>query len=84
MNEKQFDQILEKFMDQIDDSPGSYTKELEQLAKRNAAMKEFKEVVSGLGESLGTIRLVIKYLVFDLEATRRERNKLRMKLEDMD
>ncbi len=27
-------------------------------------------------------RLIVKYLLFDLEATRRERDKLRMELED--
>lgn len=83
MNEEQFTQMLEEIMGKIENCPGSHAEALEKLAKRNEVAKEIQEVIGGLNESLGAIRLIIKYLVFDLEATRRERDKLRMTLEDM-
>jgi len=38
--------------------------------------------VSGLQESIDFLRLSIKYLLFDLEATRRENTYLRKMLEE--
>lgn len=82
MDEKQLSRILDEFIGKIEDNPGSHTDVFSQIAKRHVAMKEFKEGLSELNESLGAIRLILKYLVFDLEATRRERDQLRMLLED--
>lgn len=49
---------------------------LELQATNNRRTKIFKDVT----EALTQIRLDTKYLVFDLEATRRERDSLRDKL----
>ena len=46
-------------------------------AKVSARHERLKQTVSGLQESLDYLRLSIKYLVFDLEATRRENGYLR-------
>lgn len=47
----------------------------EQFDKVTKKIERFQEVI-------GTLRLVLTYLIFDLEATRRERDELRMRLED--
>ena len=44
--------------------------------------ERMKKTVGGLQESLDYLRLSIKYLVFDLEATRRENGYLRKMLEE--
>jgi len=49
--------------------------------RRNApAHERLRQTVSSLQESLDYLRLSIKYLVFDLEATRRENGYLRKML----
>jgi hypothetical protein len=40
-----------------------------------------RKSINSLQESLDWLRLSVKYLVFDLEATRRENNYLRQMLE---
>ncbi len=55
---------------------------LENLAKKAQEQhQELKLAVSGLNESVDFLRLSIKYLLFDLEATRRENAELRRMLE---
>jgi len=44
--------------------------------------EQLKETVSSLQESIDFVRLSIKYMLFDLEATRRENAQLRKMLED--
>ena len=56
---------------------------LEKLADETRQRHErLKATVSSLQESLDYLRLSIKYLVFDLEATRRENGYLRKMLEE--
>lgn len=39
-----------------------------------------REIISELQKALDELRLQVKYLIFDLEATRRENEELRRKL----
>ena len=41
-----------------------------------------RRILALVQDALGQLRLDMKYLMFDLEATRRERDEYRMKLED--
>jgi hypothetical protein len=43
----------------------------------NASNKRRKNTLNLISEALGQLRLDLKYLAFDLEATRRERDELR-------
>ena len=43
--------------------------------------ERIRATIEGLQGSLDALRLSVKYLVFDLEATRRENQKLRQRLE---
>jgi hypothetical protein len=43
--------------------------------------KRRRRILSLVQDALGQLRLDMKYLVFDLEATRRERDEYRQKLE---
>ena len=71
MTEEQFAKMFEELMEKIDNGPGSHINTLLQIAKQHTAIKKLQEVIVGLDESLGAIRLILKYLMFDLEATRR-------------
>lgn len=82
MDEQHFITVLEELMNQIENYPTSHISELSQIAKKNTANNELDAAVNKLKESVDCIRLIIQYLLFDLEATRRERNELRSILED--
>jgi len=82
MNEETFQKNLGELVAEIRALPVGEREKLEALAeqtkKRHA---ELKETVHSLQESIDFLRLSIKYLLFDLEATRRENTYLRKMLE---
>lgn len=82
MNEGEFQSKLSELINQIEELPegerGSLSKLAEETKARHAAMKK---TIADLTESIDYLRLSIKYLVFDLEATRRENAQLRKLLE---
>lgn len=83
MNEQDFQAKLSDLMAQLDTLPPTAREQLEKLAvetrDRHARMKK---TVGELQDSLDYLRLSIKYLVFDLEATRRENTYLRKLLDN--
>jgi len=83
MKEEEFQAKLAELMGEISTLPPAEREKLEQLASETRQRHErLKATVSGLQESLDYLRLSIKYLVFDLEATRRENGYLRKMLEE--
>lgn len=82
MNEQDFQSKLSDLMQQLDTLPTPAREQLQQIAQdtrdRHARMKK---TVGELQDSLDYLRLSIKYLVFDLEATRRENQYLRKLLD---
>jgi len=46
--------------------------------------KRRRRILTLVQEALGQLRLDMKYLMFDLEATRRERDEYHLKLEEYD
>ena len=83
MNEQEFDLKLTKLMAEIEALPPGEQSKIRSLAEETKARQEkLKQTVSTLQESLDYLRLSIKYLVFDLEPTRRENGYLRRMLEE--
>ncbi len=83
MDEGKFREQLDDLIKKMDNLPESQKQRLVDLAlesKQNHA--KLKENVSALQESLDYLRLSTKYLLFDLEATRRENAYLRKMLEE--
>ena len=82
MHDQDFQSKLTDLMQQLDGLPSPAREQLRQLATdtrdRHARMKK---TVGELQDSLDYLRLSIKYLVFDLEATRRENQYLRKLLD---
>lgn len=82
MDEKIFQRKLSELVAEIGTLPSQERQKLEVLAEQTRRRhKELKDTVNGLQESIDFLRLSIKYLLFDLEATRRENEYLRKMLE---
>lgn len=82
MNEQEFQGKLSELMGEISTLPTMERQRLEKLADETRQRHaQLKQTVNNLQESLDYLRLSIKYLVFDLEATRRENGYLRKMLE---
>jgi nitric oxide reductase activation protein len=85
MNEQQFQRKLAELVSEIGTLPPSEREKLQMLAEETKKRhKELRETVSSLQESIDFLRLSIKYILFDLEATRRENSYLRKMLEEQD
>ena len=82
MDEKAFQTKLAELMGEISTLPQAEREKLEQMAaKTQQRHQQLRKTVTNLQESLDYLRLAIKYLMFDLEATRRENGYLRNMLE---
>jgi hypothetical protein len=83
MNETDFQSKLSELMGEISVLPASERRRLQKVATDTQQRHErLSRTVGSLQESLDYLRLSIKYLVFDLEATRRENGYLRRMLEE--
>ena len=82
MNEAEFQQRLSELVEEIEKLPEGERDRLRALAAETRDRHEqIKKSVQGLQESIDFLRLGIKYMLFDLEATRRENAYLRKMLE---
>jgi len=78
MDEQLFQDKLSELMKQISRLPREKRGDMEALAEQTCDRHEkMRKAVSELQESLDHLRLSVKYLIFDLEATRRENKYLR-------
>ncbi len=83
MNEQDFQSQLGDLMGEISTLPAIDRERFEKLADETRQKHEkLSKTLSGVQDSLDYLRLSIKYLVFDLEATRRENGYLRKMLEE--
>ena len=82
MNEAEFQKRLAELVEEIDTLPKDERDRLRKIADETRDRHEqIKKSVDTLQESIDFLRLGIKYMLFDLEATRRENNYLRKMLE---
>lgn len=83
MDEQAFQSKLTELMNKINELPEQERPTLQRLAEEAKRRRErIQASVGELQESLDYLRLTIKYLVFDLEATRRENSYLRKLIEE--
>lgn len=82
MNEQEFQQKLGELVSQIDELPTEQQEAIRELADQTRSRHDkLKKTVKDLQDSMDYLRLSLKYLVFDLEATKRENRYLRKMLE---
>ena len=83
MDETTFQTKLAELVNEIGAVPEAERGKLEALALETKQRHEkLKATVTSLQDSIDYLRLSIKYLLFDLEATRRENEYLRKMLEE--
>ena len=76
---------LQQLVLAIEELPTAHRAKLEQLADRVvASTRRRRKILALVQDALSQLRLDMKYLMFDLEATRRERDDYRDRLEDDD
>ncbi len=82
MNDSSMDAQLAKVLDNVEGLTAEDRDRIERFANdtRNRHEK-MRSTLSELQDSLDHLRLSVKYLVFDLEATRRENQYLRRLIE---
>lgn len=81
MSEQDFQSKLAELTSQMGELPEGERAKIEALVEETRERHgRMKACVSQLQESLDYLRLSVKYLVFDLEATRRENKYLRSML----
>ena len=82
MNEATFQKRLAELLSEIATLPASQRSKLELLvADTKKRHEQLKASAAGVQENLDYLRVAIKYLLFDLEATRRENAYLRKMLQ---
>lgn len=78
MPQDDFQAQFQKLLEKIQELPADQRGNLENLASETKDRHQrMKKTISDLQESLDYLRVSVKYLVFDLEATRRENKQLR-------
>lgn len=83
MDEATFHKKLNELVGEIETMPEAEKTKLAKLAEETRQRHEqLKKTVNSLQESIDFLRLSIKYLLFDLEATKRENTQLRKMLGD--
>jgi len=74
---------LQKLAIALHDLPDEYATRLAPLVDAVVeSTKRRRRILTLVQDALGQLRLDMKYLMFDLEATRRERDDYRLKLEE--
>lgn len=81
MDEHTFQKKMAELIQRIQDLPGAKPGNREPEGTEAAAETGLQGPLGELQESLDYLRLSVKYLVFDLEATRRENAYLRRLVE---
>lgn len=82
MDEAMFQKKLSELMGEISTLPKAEREKLTAMAQETQDRHaKLRKTVGDLQESLDYLRLAIKYMVFDLEATRRENRYLRQMIE---
>ncbi len=82
MDEAAFQKKLRELVAQIDTLPDGERQRLKAMAAETQTRHaDIKKSVGAMQENIDFLRLWIKYMLFDLEATRRENAYLRKMLE---
>jgi hypothetical protein len=84
MSPSGFEEKLSEMLNNAGDIPTPQREKILFLARRSSEhYKMLQEKISSLQNSLDYLRVGVKYLIFDLEATRRENGDLRKQVEQL-
>jgi hypothetical protein len=84
MNQSNFEEKLNEILSNAGEIPTPQRDKILFLARKSSEhYKLLHEKISALQNSLDYLRVGVKYLIFDLEATRRENGDLRKQVEHL-
>jgi len=76
---------LQRLNEAVAALPAEHRENLQPLVSRvNDSIKRRRRILVLVQDALSQLRLDMKYLMFDLEATRRERDEFQQKLNDFE
>ncbi len=75
-----FETMVFELLNEINDLPAEQSKKFLSLVQKTK-LYNHKQTANNIQDSLNQLRLTVKYLLFDVEATRRENKYLRKMLE---
>jgi len=76
---------LQRLAAAVNTLPDEYVAQLAPLVDAVAeSTKRRRRILTLVQDAIGQLRLDMKYLMFDLEATRRERDEYRLKLDEQE
>ncbi len=82
MKESEFNQKLFDILKETESFPKPEQEKIVNLTRKSReGHEQLQQKLNNLQQSLDYLRLGVKYLIFDLEATRRENTDLRKRLE---
>ena len=88
MNGREFDDRIQELMNEVrslSPSPKGSKNEYEAVPlRRDSAKNVLQQKMDQISDSLDYLRLTVKYILFDLEATRRENEYLKKMISDDD
>jgi len=83
MDSSELEKQLNELVNELGATPQSRRDKIVQLARRTRqSRKKLDRSLAELQSSLDYLRVAVKYMMFDIEATRRENKYLRKLLED--
>ena len=84
MNERNIEERMCRLIEKLQALPAEHLESLEEICRsEDEERSSIEESVAKLQNSLDYLRLSVKYMVFDLEATRRENVYLRKLVEQI-
>lgn len=84
MTQSNFEDKLTEILGKVGDLPTPQRDKILFLARRsNETYKVLQDKITSLQNSLDYLRVGVKYMIFDLEATRRENTELRKQIEQL-
>ncbi|MCH2146737.1 MAG: hypothetical protein MK073_02830 [Phycisphaerales bacterium] len=84
MNERNIEERMCRLIEQLHALPQEHRKPIEKACEHNFSQQsKIEDSVAKLQDSLDYLRLSVKYMIFDLEATRRENVYLRKLVEQI-
>jgi hypothetical protein len=84
MDKELFAAMLKDLMEKLGDERGSHMHFANHLMTKYPEVNELQQLTKGLTSSFAVLRIVLKYLMFDIEATCREKDQLIAQLGDQE
>lgn len=84
MTQSNFEDKLTELLGKVSDLPAPQREKILFLTRQsNETYKVLQNKITALQNSLDYLRVGVKYMIFDLEATRRENTELRKEIEKL-